>query len=137
MPFRIEKRLPTVEEYNNLKRLVAWPVLEPSLTKKGIDHSLFSVCIMSDDVFIGMGRIVGDGAIYFHIQDVVVHPGFQRKGIGKMIMEELMKYLDQAAAKNANIGLMCSKGREKFYADFGFTARPNERHGAGMTKVAD
>lgn len=135
MAFKLEKRLPTTEEYNNLKQLVGWPVLEASTTKRGIANSIFAVCIVNENAIIGMGRIIGDGAIYFHIQDVIVHPDFQRMGIGKMIMNELMKYIDGAAPKNANLGLMCSKGREKFYSDYGFIARPNEKYGAGMIKI--
>src|SRR5687768_17367808 len=99
MAFNVEQRLPTAEEYNNLKQLVGWPVLEISLTRKGIASSLFAVCVLHENTIIGMGRVIGDGAIYFHVQDVVVHPDFQRKGIGKIIMNELMKYLDQAAGK--------------------------------------
>lgn len=135
MAFRVEKRLPSAEAYNNLKQLVGWPVLAISLTEKGLANSLFAVCIKSENTVIGMGRVIGDAAIYFHIQDVIVHPDFQRRGIGKMIMDELLKFIDQTAGKNANVGLMCSKGREKFYSDYGFIARPNEKFGAGMIKI--
>jgi ribosomal protein S18 acetylase RimI-like enzyme len=132
MEFKIEKRLPTVHEYNNLRQSAGWPTYEESLAAKGIANSLFSVCVTHANKFIGFGRVIGDGAIYLHIQDVIVHPEYQKKGIGKMIMKELLTYVDLVAGKNTNIGLMCSKGREKFYADLGFTARPNDKFGAGM-----
>jgi GNAT superfamily N-acetyltransferase len=136
MRFRIEHRTPTVEEYNQLKQLVGWPTLGDELTRKGISNSLFSVCAKGqDDHLIGFGRVIGDGAIYFHLQDVIVHPEYQAQGVGKMIVTELLSYVDSVAGKNSNIGLMCSKGREKFYAGFGFVERPSEKFGAGMIKI--
>lgn len=33
--------------------------------------------------------------------------------------------------------LMCAKGREKFYLDHGFTARPTEKLGPGMITYID
>jgi GNAT superfamily N-acetyltransferase len=136
MKYRIEKRSPTVNEYNTLRQLAGWPVFDQALAMKGLANSLFSVCVLdADNTLAGFGRIVGDGAIYLHVSDVIVHPGHQRKGIGKMIMVELLAWADQVAGKNTNIGLMCSKGREKFYADLGFIERPSENFGAGMIMI--
>jgi ribosomal protein S18 acetylase RimI-like enzyme len=84
---KINVRNPTVREYNELRRLAGWPVLETSLVSHGLSHSIFSIVITDEhDAIIGMGRIVGDGAIYLHIQDVIVRPQLQRSGIGKLIM---------------------------------------------------
>jgi GNAT superfamily N-acetyltransferase len=136
MEFRVERRLPTTSEYNDLRRHAGWPTFAPAVAEKGLSNSLFSVCITDqNNTLLGFGRIVGDGAIYFHIQDVIVHPAHQRSGIGKLIMHELLEYTDRVASKNCSIGLMSSKGREKFYADLGFIERPNERFGAGMIKI--
>jgi ribosomal protein S18 acetylase RimI-like enzyme len=133
---KINVRNPTVREYNELRRLAGWPVLETSLVSHGLSHSIFSIVITDEhDAIIGMGRIVGDGAIYLHIQDVIVRPQLQRSGIGKLIMGELLKHIESLGGKNTNIGLMCSKGREAFYRQFGFIDRPNEKFGAGMIKI--
>jgi ribosomal protein S18 acetylase RimI-like enzyme len=135
MSMTIEHRLPTPDEYLSLRKSVGWPLFPIGTVEKGLEGSLFGVVIISNGDIIGMGRIVGDNAIYFHIQDVVIHPDFQRSGVGKLLMTELMKYIDSHAGANANVGLMCSKGREKFYERFGFIVRPNEKHGAGMIQV--
>jgi ribosomal protein S18 acetylase RimI-like enzyme len=68
----------------------------------------------------------------FYIQDVIVHPHFQGKGIGKAMMKDLMNYLDRYASKGSFIGLMAAKGKERFYKSFGFAERPNDIYGAGM-----
>ena len=65
-----------------------------------------------------MGRIVGDGAFYFYIQDIVVHPDHQGKGIGKEILNALMKFLESNAPDKAFIGLFASNGKVKFYEKY-------------------
>ena len=74
-------------------------------------------------------------APFIYIQDVIVRPEYQRKGIGSLIMKELLSFAEKSGGKHTNIGLMCSKGREAFYKDFGFIERPNENFGAGMFKI--
>jgi ribosomal protein S18 acetylase RimI-like enzyme len=137
MSYTIEYRLPDVDEYLSLRNSVGWPLFDPEVVRAGLTKSLFGVCIRDGCKIIGAGRILGDGAIYFHIQDVIVDPAYQRSGIGKMLMNALMQYIGEHAGANANIGLMCSKGREKFYEGFGFTARPADKYGAGMIKVVE
>lgn len=136
MDLKIFHRNPTVEEYTELRRLAEWPPLDEKFVQEGLSNSLFSVVILNHaNLLIGMGRVIGDGAIYLHIQDVIVRPAFQRQGIGKLIMRELLSYVDTVAGRNSNIGLMASKGRENFYKSFGFIERPSERFGAGMIKI--
>lgn len=136
MELIVKKRSPTAEEYNELRRLAEWPMLDEELVREALANSLFSVVIENETgLIIGMGRVLGDNAIYLHIQDVIVRPQFQRQGIGKLIMNELLGYVNSIGGKNTNIGLMSSKGREDFYKSFGFIERPNEKFGSGMIKI--
>jgi ribosomal protein S18 acetylase RimI-like enzyme len=135
MECAIEKRVPTIDEFNFLRMAASWPLLSADLTKKGLANSLFGVCLMKDGTIIGMGRVVGDDAIYFHIADVIVHPDHQRMGYGTIIMEAIMRYIESTGGSNTNVGLMSSKGREEFYEAIGFIRRPAERFGAGMIKI--
>ncbi|HMG90109.1 MAG TPA: GNAT family N-acetyltransferase [Chryseolinea sp.] len=133
---RIFHQFPTAQEYNELRHLAEWPTYEEELVERAYSNTLFSVVARDESgLIIGMGRILGDNAIYLHVQDVIVHPAFQRQGIGKLIMDELLAYIEKVGVKNTNVGLMCSKGREKFYESFGFIERPNEKFGAGMIKI--
>jgi putative acetyltransferase len=34
-----------------------------------------------------MGRLVGDGAMYWYLQEIVVLPKYQRQGIGAQLLE--------------------------------------------------
>ncbi|PJN87116.1 GNAT family N-acetyltransferase [Bacillus sp. mrc49] len=58
---------------------------------------------------VGMGRIVGDGA-----------PDHQKKGIGKEIMDHLVRYLNTHAPDKAFIGLFASHGKQSFYEKYHF-----------------
>ena len=122
-----------MEEFQRLHEAVGWNNVDKKATEIGLRNSLFSVCVVHKGEVIGCGRVIGDGGIYFYIQDIIVLPKFQGKGIGKKIMAEVMKYLKKNARPNAFIGLMAAKGVAKFYERYGFTRRLSDR--PGMFKI--
>jgi len=77
---------------------------------------------MENNRIIGMGRIVGDNAMYFYIQDIIITPEFQRQHIGSNIMTSIMHYLEKNAPfkSGAFVGLMASPGLSYFYKKYGF-----------------
>jgi GNAT superfamily N-acetyltransferase len=129
------QRSPTVEEYHRLRAAVGWGNVNVQATEIGLRNSLFSVCVIHKDQVVGFGRVVGDGGVFFYIQDIVVLPQFQGKGLGKRIMNAIMAYLESHVHRGAFIGLMAAKGVDGFYEKFGFSARPSERYGPGMCRV--
>ena len=66
--------------------------------RAGLPHSCYGVHILWQETPIAMGRIVGDGAINFDIVDVAVDPAHQGKGLGRLVMEKLVAWLEQFAA---------------------------------------
>lgn len=123
------ERSPTVEEYQRLREAVGWESVDVEATEMSLRNALFSVCVIYKDKVIGCGRVVGDGGIYFYIQDIVVLPEFQGKGLGRRIMDAVMSYLSSHAHPNAFIGLMAAKGVSGFYEKYGFAERPPGRPG--------
>ena len=81
-----------------------------------------------------MARVVGDGIMYFYIQDLVIEPQFQNKGIGKTLMLEVEKYLTKSAKKGATIALLSAQGKESFYDRFGYVERSGVPLGKAMCK---
>lgn len=119
--YQIKLELPKLEEYKVLCQLVGWgEAINFEVAQKSLDSSVIGVTIRDKSQLIGMGRIIGDNAIYFYIQDVVVHPDYQGNGIGKMIMDELTAYLRKNVPDKAFIGLFASEGNDKFYKKFDF-----------------
>lgn len=127
--YTLAEHSPTVEEYQRLRKGVGWENLDNEATQIGLENSLFSVCAVYKDEVVGCGRVIGDGGIYFYIQDVIVLPEFQRQGIGKQIMNKVLSYLSSHARPRAFIGLMAAKGSSKFYEKYGFVERPSDRPG--------
>ncbi len=123
------ERVPTLEEYQKLRKAIGWWDVDTKATGIGLQNSLFSVCVIFENEVIGCGRVIGDNGIYFYIQDVIVLPDFQRNGIGKCIMDAIMDYLKAHAHSGAFIGLMAAKGASRFYEGYGFTERSNDSPG--------
>ena len=129
----LEERDLTVDEYSMLRASVGWYPMSMEVMACGLKNSLYSVVAKVEDEIIGCGRVVGDGGMYFYIQDVIVLPEHQGRGIGVEIMDRLMSYLDRNAKPTAFIGLMAGNGVAPFYHRYGFTDRPKD--GPGMHQV--
>lgn len=124
----------TVSEYLNLRAKVGWIELKKEQAKKALDNSLYIVGAYEDDKLVGMGRIVGDGAVICYVQDLIVIPEFQGKKVGSKLLNTLIQYVDDLKIPDSNmmLCLMCAKGREAFYEKHGFIARPTYELGPGM-----
>jgi GNAT superfamily N-acetyltransferase len=124
---------PTVQEYNQMRDHVGWGAYtNTEAVARGLEQSLFHVTVRDGDELIGMGCVIGDGAITFYIQDVIVREDYRGQGIGKAIMERIMDYIAQSATIDAVVGLFAAKEKETFYERFDFIGRPNETLGKGM-----
>lgn len=85
-----------------------------------------------DSKLIGFGRVVGDGALYFYLQDVIVLPNYQGKGIGYAITQRLVNHVLAVAPQGAFVGLMAAPGVASLYEKFGFTCRPQDMQGMSL-----
>ena len=79
-------------------------------------------------------RLVGDGAMYWYLQEIIILPQFQRKGIGTMIVNHLVDYAreNSTTGKFTTIGGVSAKGKEPFYEKYGFHSSPT-----GMRKTVE
>ena len=133
MSCQVVERLPSQDEYNQLRASVGWGVYERGVADAALPRSLYCVCALVEGSVVGMARVIGDGGLVYYIQDVIVRPEYQRQGIGTRLMERIMAYIRSHAHHNSVIGLMAAVGKEPFYERYGFTRRPNDRLGSGMT----
>lgn len=124
----------TVDEYLNVREQVNWKKLLEKQAEQALQNSLLVVGAYDQDRLIGMGRIVGDGSVICYIQDLIVIPTYQHKGIGSIILKSLVDYVEEIRMPESEmmLCLMCAKGRETFYEKHGFIARPTESLGPGM-----
>lgn len=125
----LEERSPTADEYRKLRAAAGWGEINTRAMSAGLRNSLYAVCAVCDEQVVGCGRVVGDGGMYFYVQDVIVLADYRGRGIGKRIMDSIVKYLDFRAEHNAFVGLMATDGAAGFYERFGFQRRPDGRPG--------
>ncbi|MDR6982219.1 ribosomal protein S18 acetylase RimI-like enzyme [Rheinheimera pacifica] len=125
---------PTAAEYIALRCKVGWGSIEPNTAQNSLNCSLFNTTVRLDGKLIGMARVVGDGFMYFYIQDVIVDPAHQGCGIGQMLMARVETYLASTCQAGATVGLLAAKGKERFYRRYGFIERDGETLGKGMCR---
>lgn len=123
-----------LETYLGLRASVNWKQLNNEQASTALNNSIHTVCAYDGNIPVGMGRIVGDGAVIAYIQDLVVRPDYQKNGVGRIIIEALINYVknNNPVGNEIMLCLMCAKGREPFYKKFGFIARPTDNLGSGM-----
>ncbi len=131
--FRIIEQKISAESYQKIRATTGWEMLEMEIVEKALKHDLFSVTVFADEKLIGIGRVIGDGAIYFYIQDIIVIPEYKKQGIGTLIMNRIETFLENNAPHNSFVGLMSAAGVEAFYKRFGYQRRPESR--PGMYKI--
>ena len=100
--------------------------------KVAIENSLFITSIYDGDKLIAMARVVGDGAISLVVTDVMVDVDYQSNGLGKILMNEINKYLDENYDEDSYIILLANTPYDAFYEKFHFKQFPNKK---GMLRV--
>jgi GNAT superfamily N-acetyltransferase len=118
-------RYKTVEEYRALCTVVGWEAVSNfDAAPVSLQHSLFGSVATQAGQVVGIGRIVGDGALYFYIQDVAVRPEHQGRGLGRQIMQRLMGYLRLHPPPKAFVGSFAAGASRQLYERFGFQSYP-------------
>lgn len=134
LAYTIEHRLPTPAQWMQLRASVGWASFPEEIAAKSLRNTPFCVCAFEDGKLIGMARVLGDGVFSFYIGNVMVTPDYQGEGVGRAIMREVMRYVEENAQPGAIASLLSIKGKEDFYTQFGFRRRPDDTHGAGMSR---
>ena len=79
-------------EVLSLYRSVGWTVYadNPAMVKAAFAGSLLVLGAFVQDELIGLIRSVGDGASILYIQDILVAPEHQRKGVGRRLLQAML-----------------------------------------------
>jgi ribosomal protein S18 acetylase RimI-like enzyme len=91
---------------------------EPLMLKQAFANSLKILGAYVDDRLVGILRAVGDGCSIFYIQDILVLPQYQKQGIGRALIKEILKEYPHVYQKV----LMTDDSPETiaFYSSLGF-----------------
>ena len=77
----------------NLYASVGWTAYtrSPEVLRKGFENSLLTLAAYEGERLIGIIRAVGDGHTVIFIQDLLVLPEYQRKGIGSSLLQKILE----------------------------------------------
>ena len=109
------------EEILNLYERVGWKnyVDNPEMLENAYKNSLKIMGAYENEKLLGIIRTVGDGCSIVYIQDILVLPEYQRQGIGKALLNEILEIYTNVYQK-----VLLTDNTERtisFYKSLGFT----------------
>lgn len=112
---------PAPEDYLRLRVAAGLSAKDPQGAVTGLANSWHAVTVRHGGELVGMGRVIGDGGLFFLVVDIAVEPAHQGKGLGKAIMSALVARLREAAPSRAHVALIADGEAHRLYAQYGFT----------------
>lgn len=114
----------TAEEFITLWETVWGPGPGLEQIRLAMAHTLFRISVWDGDKIVAMARMLGDMGLDYYIKDVVVRPEYQRRGIGRGMIQALLKFVSDHGAGGTNIFIELTAAPEKapFYEKLGFDA---------------
>ena len=132
----VSERLPKAAEYIELRTTMGWGSIDEEIANRTIEAAAFTVCLRRQDRLVGIARVMGDGAMYFFLADLIVDPEFRGSRYGDRLMQAVTSYFDRSAMPGATITLVPLNGQETFYEKFGFVRCPSGPFGTAMHYAA-
>lgn len=81
------------EEILRLYESVGWTAYtaEPDVLRDGFANSMLTLAAYENEQLLGIVRTVGDGNTIVFVQDILVFPEHQRKGIGTALLRAVLR----------------------------------------------
>jgi len=118
----------TVRQYSDyneseilaLYKSVGWKAYTdaPEVLRRGFEHSLLVLAAYDSDRLIGILRAAGDGETIVFIQDLLVAPEHQRKGVGTALLQGLFSRFP--SVRQIQLTADDNPGLDAFYRSQGF-----------------
>ena len=67
----------------------------PEILARAFSQSMLTLAARDGEKLIGLLRAVGDGETIVFIQDLLIAPAYQRKGVGSALLRELLSRYSQ------------------------------------------
>ena len=101
----------------SLRESIGWNRMEEEL-RNPQKTSFYHIAAYEEDELVGYIDCVSNGVTDAYIQDLMVHPKYQGKGVGSELMNKMIEYLK--ANKIYMISVIFDESLKSFYERFGF-----------------
>ena len=98
-----------------------WPMRTTEEIAQVLENAL-AVGVWKENQLVGFARVVSDQRLHGYIEDVVVHPNYQKRGIGKLLLAELLDRLSHFET----VTLFWHRPLLPFYEEYGFQDFPSQ-----------
>ena len=117
----------TNKEFLEVIESVGFKTYNNEQVTKALKNTMYMVKVEVDGELAGIGRAVGDYSILCCLSDICVKPKFQKKGIGLIIVKELMRMIEDGVkeGEKMQIELTPTAGNESFYQKAGLKYKPD------------
>lgn len=118
MIFKYNERV-NVQEICDLRQSVGWNRMEKEMADPRL-KSYYHIAVYEEEMqkLIGFVDSVSNGVTDAYIQDLMVHPDFQGRGLGSELMNKMIDYLKKAGIYM--ISVLYDESLKDFYSRFGF-----------------
>lgn len=117
MDYKYDKKI----DKNKLVELfesVGWKTAEyPNRLYEAIKNSNYVMSVWDKDELVGLISAIDDGAINVFITYLLVRPGYQKQGIGKIMMKDFCEKYEGFGRRIVSTEL----DKEDYYKKFGFS----------------
>lgn len=129
--FDLHIEIPSVADYCRLRAVAGLTPRSEVAATAGLPLTVIGVVVKQGDKAVGMGRIIGDG-LFYQVVDIAVEPAHHGKGLGKLIVSNLMRKLRLIAPAEAYVSLIADGEANRLYAQYGF--QPTAPASIGMAQ---
>ena len=103
------------DEVNALNASVGFRVRAPEKVAGALAGCTAYVTVRDGDRLVGIGRFLSDGHLIGYINNMVVHPEYQGRGVGRRILEMLMR-----EGHDLEMVFLYTNTADEFYRRHGF-----------------
>ena len=104
---------------SDLRESVGWNRMEDEYSNP-LMTSYYHIAVYEDDKMVGYIDSVSNGVTDAYIQDLMVHPDYQGKGLGTELMNQMIAYLKEN--RIYIISVVFEESLKPFYDRFGFSS---------------
>ena len=117
---RVLRTPPTLEDYLRLRSTSGRTPRSATQGEGALAGSWAWNVVEHEGRAVAMGRVIGDGGWYFHVADMATLPEHQGRGLGRLVLTDLLEQIAEVAPPDPYVTLMADAPGRRLYASMGF-----------------